>query len=93
MKYLALLAVLFAFTTQASASGDCFSMARNYLMAVDQSQPEQIIDNKRERFVDVCRMDEAFNKTLTQRVVEGDASYAIHDNQYAGYYKKSTDRM
>lgn len=93
MKYLALLAALFAFSTQASASGDCFSMARNYLMAVDQSQPEQIIDNKRERFVDVCRMDEAFNKTLTQRVVEGDASYAIHDNQYADHFNKSPYRM
>ncbi len=93
MKYLALLAVLFAFTTQASASGDCFSMARNYLMAVDQSQPESVINNKHERFVEVCRMDEAFNKTLMQRVVKGDPGYAIHDNKYADYYKKLTYRM
>ena len=93
MKHLALLAALFAFSTQASASGDCFSMARNYLMAVDQLQTEQIVDNKRERFVEVCRMDKAFNKTLIQRVVKGDPGYAIHDNQYADYYKKSTYRM
>ena len=93
MKYFALLVALLAFSTQASASGDCFSMARNYLIAVDQSQPESIINNKREQFVEVCRMDEAFNRTLMQRVVEGAPGYAIHDNQYADYYKKSTYRM
>ncbi len=68
-------------------------MARNYLMAVDQLQSEQIVDNKRQRFVEVCRKDKAFTKTLKQRVVKGDPGYAIHDNQYADYYKKSTYRM
>ena len=93
MKYLALLVALFAFSTQASASGDCFSMARNYLMAVDQSQPVKMINNKRQQFVEVCRMDKSFTRTLTQREARGDAGYAIHDNQYADYYKKSTYRM
>ena len=93
MKHLALLAMLSTASVNASASEDCFTMARNYLIAVDQLQPEMVIENKRERFVEVCRMDKGFTQTLKQRVEKGDAAYAIHNNQPASYADRSTSRM
>lgn len=94
MKYMALILTLVASTANASPAGNCLSMARDYLIAMDQSQPGMLINNKRERFVAACRMDEEFiNKALTQRIAEGDAVYAIQDDHSNDRIARSSYRM
>lgn len=94
MKFMAFILTLAASSANASPAGNCLSMARDYLIAVDQLQPEMQINNKRERFVAACRMDEEFiNKALTQRVDKGDAVYAIQNDHGTDRLARSSYRM
>lgn len=94
MKYMALLLTLAASSVNASSPGNCLSVARDYLIAMDQLQPEMLINAKRERFITVCRTDEEFiNKALIERIAEGDAVYAIQDDHGADRLAWSSYRM
>ena len=94
MKYMALLLTLVVTSANASTSGNCLSAARDYLIAMDQLQPEMLINAKRDRFIAVCRSDEEFvNKALTERIARGDAVYAIQNGHVTDRLARSSYRM
>lgn len=93
MRYLVLFFALFASSANASTSGNCLDMARNYLIALDQVQPEMIIDSKREQFIASCKSDDEFIQTFTQHDARGEPERAIHKNHAADHFEKSFYRI
>ena len=82
MKYIALLAMLLSFPIQANTPDNCIKMARDYLLSIDQAQPEILTNSKREVFLESCQADAAgFNQALMQLVMEDSVVHAIYDNQ------------
>ena len=93
MRYLVLLITLFTCSANASTSENCLDMARNYLIALDQVQPEMIIDSKREQFVAFCKADNEFIQTFSQHAAKGEPVHAIHNNYAADHLERSFYRM
>ena len=93
MRYLVLFFALFASSANASTSGNCLDMARNYLIALDQAQPEMIIDSKREQLVAFCKADGEFIQTFSQHMAKGEPVQAIHNHHAADHLERSFYRM
>ncbi len=59
----------------------CLNMARDYLVAVDNDQPDTQIVYSREIYMSRCKTDNPFNQELTQLILENKAIKAIHVRQ------------
>jgi len=88
MRYLVLFFTLYTCSATASTSEPCLDMARDYLKALDQTQPEASIAIKREQFITSCRKDDEFVRTFIQRTAKGEPVFAIHNNRAGNRLEK-----
>ena len=93
MRYLVLFFTLFVFSANADTSGPCLDVARDYLLALDQAQPEALVSSKREQFIASCKSDDEFIQTFSQHAVRGEPVRAIHNNHAADHFEKSFYRI